>query len=203
MEKLNFYLDYKFDFEEVAPVLSTSDWVSQFPSAPSLNGDGRGLLESEKTRPGKPNDWCCYDAAMVMTQIGNGNPDGAFAHRIRTLLRTGSGDLHVMGEQAQLGAKVIDQTLKNGLPVFIGVERQSGSLNEDGKTEHFVVIMEKKIIDGEIYYRFFDPGTSYGSKGYSTENLLHLNMDSYALSGTSKYNEQTRTYNLSQVRFQQ
>ena len=181
----------------IAAVMSSSEWVSQFESDTDKNGDGRGLAESEKAYPGKANIKCCWDAAQVMVTAKGGSLKHEVTSRIPTLLQQG-GETRGLGRQAELGVKYIDEQLLAGKPVMIGVDDGRIEVyNDDATTEHYVVIVGKVITDGKVYYRYFDPGTRWGSKGYSADNLLLLGAD-FGLSGKSYSGE--KTYRMAQVR---
>lgn len=186
----------------IAPVLSEADWISQFPDNPTSNGSGRGLKESEKAYPGKRNMVCCWDAAQAMVlqkgiEIKNNTPD-----RIQVFLQTG-GQNHVMAKQAEMGIKYIDKELARGRPVFVGVDDgRTASYNADETTEHYVVIMSKLIKDEEVYYRFFDPGTSHGAaKGYHENNLFKLESE-FVLKGSKDWSGAgiKKSYTVAQIR---
>ena len=102
---------------------------------------------------------------------------------------------------SQTALKYINDQLLNGHPVQVGVDHaldyKGGTLNE-GTTDHFIVIVGKNCEKGNVYYRFYDVGTSYESKGASTNNRLHLNKANYALQGRTEYNK--NSYTVTQVR---
>ena len=117
--------------------------------------------------------------------------------RIPTLLQQDN-QTRLLNRQAELGVKYIDEQLLAGKPVMIGVDKGTFGLdNADETTDHFVVIVAKVIKDGKIYYRYFDPGTRWGSKGYSEDNLLLIGAD-YSLTGKSY--DGTKDYRMSQAR---
>lgn len=191
------YSSHQIATEPIPAVLSPSQWISQFPSSPATNGEGRGLLESEKAYEGKNNNVCCWDAAQAMVVQAGGALSHEVTSRIPTLLQQ-DGEANVLEGQAQLGVKYIDRELLSGKPVMIGVDDgRVASYNADATTEHFIVIVGKVVNGGQVAYQFFDPGTRHGSKGYSDNNQLHLGEDS---SLTGKSYSGTKDYRLSQVR---
>ncbi len=190
--------DHEIATTAIAPVLSSSQWISQFPSDSDKNGDGRGLREDEKAYAGKSNNVCCWDAAQAMTRQGGGSLQHEVSSRLPTLFQQGGED-HVLGKQAELGIKYIDQQLVGGKPVMIGVDDgRVEAYNADATTEHFIVIVGKVVSGSTISYRYFDPGTRWGHNGYSADNLLEMSAGGDALSGDSYSG--SKTYNLSQVR---
>ncbi|MCB9793910.1 MAG: LysM peptidoglycan-binding domain-containing protein [Alphaproteobacteria bacterium] len=184
--------------EPIAPVLTSSQWISQFASDASKNGAGRGLREDEKAYAGKRNAVCCWDAAFAMTKQGSGKVSHLTSSRLPTLFQNGAKE-RVLGKQAELGVKYIDQQLLAGKPVMIGVDDgRTEVYNADQTTEHFIVIVGKVVNGGKISYQFFDPGTSWGSKGYSPDNLMEVGEDGASMSGDSYSG--SKTYRLAQVR---
>lgn len=197
MAKIHTYAAHTIAATAIAPVLTTSDWVSQFPSDADKNGDGRGILESEKPYAGKQNIKCCFDAAAVMVKKKGGSLAMDVPDRLPTLLQQNN-QTRLLNKQAELGVKYIDEQLLAGKPVMIGVDKGGFGLdNADQTTDHFVVIVAKVIKDGKIYYRYFDPGTHWGSKGYSEDNLLLIGTD-YSLTGKSY--DGSHDYRMSQAR---
>jgi hypothetical protein len=192
------YSNHNIETSPISSVLSSSEWVSQFPSDPTKNGDGRGLLDSEKSRPDKPNNICCWDAACVMVRQKGGSIQHEVTSRIPSLLQQDS-ESNNLNKQTELGVKYIDKQLLAGKPVLIGVDDgRVESYNADDTTEHFIAIVGKVVKEGQVYYRYFDPGTSRGElKGYNENNLLYLGED-FSLTGTKPGS--TRTYTVSQVR---
>ena len=199
LELIQSVADHELGTTPIAQVLADSQWISQFPSDPSRNGAGRGLRESEKAYAGKRNAVCCWDAAHAMTRQGAGQVSHLVTSRLPTLFQDGARETRILGKQAELGVKYIDMQLEAGKPVMIGVDDgRTADYNADQTTEHFVVIVGKVVQDGKISYRFFDPATSWGSKGYSEDNLLEVGEDNASMSGASYSG--SKTYRLSQVR---
>ncbi|MEM6272667.1 MAG: HEAT repeat domain-containing protein [Bacteroidota bacterium] len=171
------YSKYRIASEPIAPVLNPDQWISQFESI--VEGSrGRPLRESEKARPGKPNDFCCWDAVQAMVFQKVRGIRHAVVDRIATYYQH-RGEGFAMAEQTKLGAKYIDSELMQGRPVMVGVDDgRTASHNADNTTEHYVVIVGKQIVEGKIQYQFFDPGTRQGpTKGYAVTNQLELKSD--------------------------
>src|SRR5262245_18569613 len=101
------------------------------------------------------------------------------------------------------GVDAIDKGLSNGRPVIVGVNWGGGTGgNRNTATQHFVTIVDSGTDQKGKFYRFYDPGTQWQSKGTSPENRLYLNSD-YSLSGTSAYNKDSKYYIVTEVRPQQ
>lgn len=91
---------------------------------------------------------------------------------------------------------LLDQMLESDKPVIVAVDR--GTVvkgNANPLTDHFVVVVGRNAAGG---YRFYDPGTSYPSKGASEENILSYDPTTGFLQGKSKYNG--KLYTVTEVR---
>lgn len=197
LEVIQEYASHEIKTEPISSVLSPSEWISQFPSDKAKNGSGRGLREDEKAYAGKNNNVCCWDAAQAMVKQKGGSLKHEVSSRIPTLLQQ-DGATNVLNGQAQLGVKYIDKELLSGRPVMIGVDDgRVAAYNADATTEHFIVIVGKVADGGQVSYLYYDPGTRWGSKGYSGNNQMALGDDS-SLSGKSYSG--TKDYRMSQVR---
>ena len=98
--------DHEIKAEAIAPVLSNSEWISQFASDADKNGAGRGLKESEKAYAGKDNNVCCWDAAQAMVLQKGGSLKHEVSSRLPTLFQQGSAETRALGGQ---GGLVIEQ----------------------------------------------------------------------------------------------
>lgn len=110
-------------------------------------------------------------------------------------------ELLVNAESAMQSIGYIDGQLESNYPVLVGVDHdlnyRGGTLNE-GTTDHYIVIVGKACDDGNIYYLFYDVGTSFGDKGASDSNQLFLDTSDYSLKGSTEYNG--KLYTVTQVR---
>jgi len=98
---------------------------------------------------------------------------------------------------AKYGVEIINSYLKSGKPIIVGVNHTLGNTYNEGTTDHFIVIMGSGQDNGKTYYRFFDVGTTFQSKGTSPLNRLYLGNNN-SLIGTTQYNK--AVYTVSQVR---
>jgi RHS repeat-associated protein len=99
------------------------------------------------------------------------------------------------------GRAMIDNYLKSGKPVTVGVDYKSGHTgNGDETTDHWIVIVGSQSgKDGTSYY-YYDPQTSQESIGTSSNNKLTLQKDG-TLQGTYRVGTTyERTYTVTQVR---
>jgi hypothetical protein len=112
--------------------------------------------------------------------------------------------VEVNEDKTRLGIKVINEYLEAGNPIIVGIDRGFQSTQNNGTTDHYIVIMGKGVENGQVYYRFYDPGTSHRSLGSSPNNRLFINMDN-TITGQSEYvkvswPKTTTVYTLSEVR---
>ncbi|MFO0322313.1 MAG: hypothetical protein ACK504_07795, partial [Bacteroidota bacterium] len=99
---------------------------------------------------------------------------------------------------ANQGLDAINQSLRNGAPIIVGVNHTFGNGYNEGTTDHFVIINGSgHNQQGRLYYKFFDVGTERQKMGTSTMNRLYL-QNNNTLSGVTQYNQ--RRYTVSQVR---
>ncbi len=98
---------------------------------------------------------------------------------------------------AQLGVQTINTYLAANRPIIVGVNHTLGRTDNEGTTDHFVVIVGSGNVNGNVYYRFYDPGTGHFNVGANPMNRLYLRAN-FSLVG-SRFNS-NRTYTVSQVR---
>jgi len=77
---------------------------------------------------------------------------------------------------------------KRGLPIIVGVDYKNGSCNNDGVTDHWIVIVGKNVTTGNdgnmvVQYQYYDPATAFSDRGTSSNNTLTLQKDG-TLEGT-------------------
>lgn len=87
------------------------------------------------------------------------------------------------------GINLINQTLESGKPIIVSVDYQTGNAGGANLAggDHFVVIVGRQTSgNGQVQYRFYDPGTSYKDKGTSSINVFTLGDDN-RLSGPTEY----------------
>jgi hypothetical protein len=90
----------------------------------------------------------------------------------------------------------IDETLKSGNPVLIGVHYQNKyrePYNANLATFHYMIIVGKIHKNDKEYYWFYDPGTSDELKGKSAFNLLEIDKNRNMIHGIYKNNPYTIT----------
>jgi hypothetical protein len=95
----------------------------------------------------------------------------------------------------------IDLSLQIKVPVIAGVYRSDKKVHasNEGKADHFVVIVGKGLDKGRPYYRFVDPGTDKPQFGTSPENRFYVDDQKKMIRGNTSYGSRT-TYIVSQVR---
>jgi hypothetical protein len=139
------------------------------------------------------NQTNCYEASSKM--LNNENVETA--GRGTEVLVTNSaenGRAGTASSNAQKGFNIIDNALENGNPIIVGVDYKDGSPNRDGMTDHFIVVSSKTEILNNGYvtsktYNFFDPGTSFQSRGVSTTNQLIISGNKMTGTYVDKPNE--------------
>ena len=81
------------------------------------------------------------------------------------------------------GMEYLNLSLEKGLPIMVGVNHTLGGKTDNEKkpptTDHFVVIVGRTCENGQIYYPFWEVGTSKGKEGYKfkLESNNHLTCD--------------------------
>ncbi|BDD06437.1 hypothetical protein [Aureibacter tunicatorum] len=154
----------------------------------------QGIKESQKAYKNKGNFICCWDTAQAMVKQKGGTIFNAPADRLPTMAQYNREKNPVtLKKQTELGVKYIDNQLKNGKPIFIGVDKKKivSKYNSDHTTEHYIVIIGKVIKNNKVYYRYFDPGNLNVSEGASSNNLLLLGDD---------FSVKSKNYSVAQVR---
>lgn len=87
------------------------------------------------------------------------------------------------------GITYLISSLKNGNPVIVGVDDQTGSPNSgtDNTTDHFIVIVGMGTdANGAKYFTFFDNASGLVVEGASTLNKLYYNESTGIISGKSQ-----------------
>ena len=129
----------------------------------------------------KTND-CCYETCLAMIEKLGLTTERSLAIDIAKLANENSwkyqSDLQADRQKFDEGVSYIDGALKSGKPVIIGVhyEKRKDIVNKYGNnaTFHFMVIVGKRCINGEEYYRFYDPGRTIIGDGANELNLLKI-----------------------------
>jgi hypothetical protein len=148
-------------------------------SVPSENA----LKEEQKKYKGKGNYVCCFDAADAMLVKGGGKQFNVHPEAIPTLSQAEfninmNNSNKILGQQAILGIKYIDDLLQKGKPVMVGIDKGNHEgENSDKTTEHWLIIVGKVVIGNKVFYRFFDPGAITLEGGTGESNLFFLGED--------------------------
>jgi RHS repeat-associated protein len=142
--------------KQIPSVLDNSNFISQ------VNPD---------IDPKKKWDKCFKTCKKIVEAAGGEVSDGAHGY----YMSDDDGDVL---PDAEAAIKKIDEILKSGKPVVVGVNYESGSPNNDKTTDHFVVIVGKGVdANGKVYYQFWDVGVYDNpdghKKGTSEENRLY------------------------------
>ncbi len=98
------------------------------------------------------------------------------------------------------GIEYMDKALAFGHPVLLGVHhtykyRKFGTINEDS-TDHYVIVVGRKCLDGKTIYIYWDVGTQYGGKGN-----YYFVLENNRLTSTSRSTlEKKKDYIVTQIR---
>jgi peptidoglycan hydrolase-like protein with peptidoglycan-binding domain len=147
------------------------------------------IRKNQKAREAKPNFVCCWDTASLMLSFCGATEKGENA-KIQTFVKDSQAGKFT--NQAELGIKYIDAQLKNGKPVFVGIEKGKNRTINEGTTDHFILIVGKKKVGDKWFYNYFDPGTTSSESGYSENNKLFI--------GEDKKSVENGDFKLSQIR---
>ena len=102
--------------------------------------------------------------------------------KLLEVVENGVGAVQTTRAQTDQARSYIDQQLAAGKPVTVGVSHKDASYNQDGITDHFVVITGRGTDErGRQYYTYNDPATQNASTGrgqrfyvdQSSGNLVH------------------------------
>lgn len=125
----------------------------------------------------------CYRAARAMAKAYGVNVPAGTGNRIQ--VATGedrNGRVSVSSSGVQRARSYIDQQLDQGKPVVVGVSHKDANYNQDGITDHFVLVTGRGTdAQGRTFYTYHDPATTNRDKGTNnrfyvdgnTGNLVH------------------------------
>jgi hypothetical protein len=147
---------------------------------------------------------CCFQTALAMIEQFGLTTNRNQAMDIATLINSNSwkeqSDLQADAAKFTESVTYIDETLKAGKPVLIGVHYKntySKPYNANKATFHYMVVVGKIHKNGKEYYWFYDPGTSDELKGKSAVNLLEIDKNRNMIHGIYKNN---KPYTITEVR---
>ena len=95
----------------------------------------------------------------------------------------------------------LDKSLEHGHPILVGVNHTYGYRSDkdfinETTTDHYVIIVGRKFVNGVQRYMFWDVGTRYGA---STEWFFELEKD-YKLIAKKTYKSGNKPYIITQIR---
>ncbi|MEM6269854.1 MAG: hypothetical protein AAF998_10475 [Bacteroidota bacterium] len=177
--------------DPIPPVISVSDYYSQVPGA---NAVPLSFLKKNMD-PGKKDKYyrdngCWHTCRYILIKSGfspkgKGTADYMVEAASSGSKKTGNFKKWVgdVDSEATAGKSKLDTMLESGMPVIVGVNRNSAKHNarwtnthrEGGlsPTDHYVVIVGRVNLEGgKVGYRFFDPGRSRTSDACAESNLL-------------------------------
>jgi len=167
------------------------EWISQF----DIRVDGRdchwcgttgtccdGGFPCIDCDPCRANN-CCMQASLAMIEQFGITTNRSRAIDIATLLSNENwkrqSDLRAITNEFERGVSYIDESLRLGRPVLIGVHFEGRATrvgNRNSGTFHFMVIVGKVYRNSRMYYRFYDPGRLNTNRAAATDenNLLRI-----------------------------
>ena len=142
---------------------------------------------------------CWRTCHKILINYGLGEKSGYRDNLIQVVIENSTKKtIEVNKSKAKEGVKYIDKELEKGNPIIVGTHYKFGSNINEGTTDHFVVIVGRGYEKGNLYYRFYDVGTHFSSKGQHQDNKLFI-QDDFSLKGTPKHNL-LHKYIVSQIR---
>ena len=150
-------------------VLSSNDWISQF------------------TQP-RPNVACKRTCDLIA---------GVSSVNRAINVAKESNNQIIATTNFGIGIETINNYLEQGRPITVGVHHKFNAGNNEGTTDHYIVIVGRGITNNQVYYRFYDVATKHRNLGTSPLNRLYLNGNS--ATGNTAYTNR-RKYTLTQIR---
>ncbi|OEK09838.1 hypothetical protein A8C32_10020 [Flavivirga aquatica] len=113
----------------------------------------------------------------------------------------------VQKDQFKKGVEYLKKTIKNKIPVMVGVDDDVKLSNDDETTEHFVVIVGMGSDTNGNYFLFYDNAVPNSSVGASSDNKLYCKCKDSKLEGTGsllnryiQINTSKKKYVVTQIR---
>jgi len=137
-------------------------WFSQFDRA---NVEGAG-------------DSACYRATRAMARAAGVNIPPGTGNRIQVATGEDSlGRVQTNRQRTDAARGYIDSQLDAGRPVSVGVSHKNANYNQDGITDHFVLVTGRGVDNqGRQYYTYNDPATTNRQTG--TSNRFYVDPNS-------------------------
>ncbi len=146
-----------------APMGGGSPMKVDAPPGTQLEADAPWISQMNSQLVERAGDDACYRACRAMMKAAGFDQPTNIDDRIQ--VATGEekdGTVDVDLGKAQQATSFIDQQLKAGKPVTVGVSYKDADYNE-GITDHFVVVTGKGVDDqGRVFYTYQDPGSEDG-----------------------------------------
>jgi len=100
----------------------------------------------------------------------------------------------VQKEGFRKGVDYLRQSIKNHIPVLVGIDYTSKNPNDDGTTDHFVTVVGMGTDNIGNYFTYYDNFSAHRWKGVDPENKLYCNCEELMI----KRND--GDYRISQIR---
>ncbi|MDR1554054.1 MAG: hypothetical protein LBS69_11430, partial [Prevotellaceae bacterium] len=156
-----------------------------------------------KTGTCKSNN-CCFQTALAMIEQFGLTTNRNQAIDIATLINSNSwreqSDLQADATKFEESISYIDETLKSGNPVLIGVHYKNNKdklYNANKATLHYMIIVGKIHKNGKEYYWFYDPAKTVQSYGVAVTNLLEIDRNKNMIHGIY---QNDKPYTITEVR---
>ncbi|WP_108869609.1 hypothetical protein [Aquimarina aquimarini] len=131
--------------------------------------DLRWLVNFQSQAKGSTN--CGTICRYIIEQISGTSCEGisrkGLAYYQLALENSSKNGLDFFDKKSKEAIKYLDLALENDMPIRAGVNHTfGGNINEkeNPTTDHYVLIVGKKEIKGEIYYQYWDVGTFRGTQ---------------------------------------
>ncbi|NDV16534.1 hypothetical protein GO009_10900 [Muricauda sp. TY007] len=190
--------------EELPPPEKKTLEEGACPECGKKHVDLRNALTFESQAPGSSN--CGSIARNIIKQLGincegSVNQEGKPVFYQLAMENKDHSELVFREGPSRLGLKYLDTALDRGYPVRVGVNHhlrkkktRNRNINEY-TTDHFVVVVGRKCVNGLINYVFWDVGSS---RGASTEWVFEL-CDGYKLIANKTYRSDKAKYTVTQI----
>lgn len=192
------------DFDFLSELTGSRKFVSECREVAEIDLRKKVTFFSQFIFP-NPQEACARACQFTMAIFFGDSQAGSIAHRI-IVARSDSSLALKMLPEARRGVQYIDQQLKTGNPVMVGVNHtlhaiRNGNVVKKGQADgedadHFIIIVGKgyDYSRQQTYYFYYQVGRSAANEksATSTENRLYLNESDYSLVGES-WNGKTYT----------
>ena len=122
----------------------------------------------------------CLDHCKLILKRYGLTSYGSSANAIQLLKESGNKLIYASSNPKQLyesAAECIDNHLKNGKPIIVGINHTIGNKYNEGTTDHFVVIYGREECKDGIHYMYYEVGKTSANDGYNDERNRFIYKD--------------------------